>query len=180
MNTSLTSTEPRHIPRARCLPRLLLALAALLFFSSAPGWAAGLAPGDKFPELSQFGLAGALPDTKGKVVLVDFFASWCGPCKGSFPVMQELHKKYGSQGLVILAVNVDKKKEDMDEFLKNYPADFTIVRDVSNKLVSAVKIPTMPSSFLLDQNGVVRAAHKGFTGEESRKKYVEEIESLLK
>lgn len=139
-----------------------------------------LKEGDKFPDLAAYGLEGKLPDLKGKVVLIDFFASWCGPCKDSFPAMEELHKKYAAQGLVVVAINLDKKQADMDEFLKKYPSSFVILRDPANKLVGEVKIPTMPSSFLLDKDGKVRSAHRGFKGEETKKKYSEEIESLLK
>jgi peroxiredoxin len=79
-----------------------------------------------------------------------------------------------------IAINVDKKKADMDEFVKNHPVTFTIVRDASNKLVNEVKIPTMPSSFLLGRDGKVHSFHRGFKGAESKKKYAAEIESLLK
>lgn len=135
--------------------------------------------GDMFPDLQKFGLEGTLPDLKGKVVLVDFFASWCEPCKASFPIMQALHKDYAAKGLVILAVNVDEKASDMADFLKKHPADFAIVRDAQHKLVSEIKIKSMPSSFLLDAQGKIVAAHAGFKGEETRKKYISEIESLL-
>ena len=136
--------------------------------------------GDIFPDLTKFGLEGTLPDTAGKVVLVDFFASWCEPCKESFPAMEELKQKYGDKGFVIIAINVDKKKSDMEDFVKKHPVTFTIVRDASNKLVNEVKIPTMPSSFLLDKKGRVHSFHRGFKGAETKKKYAEEIEALLK
>jgi len=142
--------------------------------------AAPLKEGDTFPDLTQFGLEGSVPDIHGKVVLVDFFASWCHPCQESFPVMEELYKQYAGKGLVIIAINLDKNKSDMDDFLKSYPASFVILRDANNKLVSQVKIPTMPSSFLLDRDGKVHAFHRGFKGEETRKQYVKEIEALLK
>ena len=135
--------------------------------------------GDAFPDLSKFGLEGALPDIQGKIVLVDFFASWCDPCKESFPVMEELKQKYGDKGFVIVAVNMDKKKEDMEDFLKKHPVTFTIVRDASAKLAKEVQIPTMPSSFLLDKTGKVHAFHRGYKSD-TKKKYVEQIESLLK
>jgi thiol-disulfide isomerase/thioredoxin len=155
-------------------------LAALLLSLNLATAAGALKEGDTFPDLAKFGLEGTLPDLKGKVVLVDFFASWCGPCKESFPAMDELQKKYGEKGFVILAINLDKKKSDMEEFVKKHPASFPIVRDGANKLVSEVKIATMPSSFLLDKEGKVRSAHRGFKGEESVKKYSAEIEALLK
>jgi len=143
--------------------------------------AAGLKQGDPFPDLAAFKLEGNLPsDLKGKVVLVDFWASWCGPCKQSFPVMEELHQRYGGKGLVIIAVSVDEKKSEMEAFLKKGHASFTVVRDVGQKLVEKAGVATMPSSFLLDREGKIRFAHSGYRGEETRKKYAEEIESLLK
>ena len=167
MNTS--SNKTKFV--AALAARLLTALATL---------AATPKPGDAFPDLSKFGLEGTLPEMKGKVVLVDFFASWCGPCKESFPAMQELHKKHAGKDFVIIAINVDKKKSDMEDFLKKHPADFAIVRDAASKLVNEVKIPTMPTSFVIDRTGKVHSMHRGFKGEESRKKYAEEIEALLK
>ena len=151
-----------------------------LLFTTLLASAAALKTGDAFPDLTQFKLEGTLPDTKGKIVLVDFFASWCGPCKESFPAMQELHKKFPGKDFVIIAINLDQKKADMDDFLKKHPADFAIMRDAANTLVSTVKIPTMPTSFLLGRDGKVVSVHRGFKGEETRKKYLEEIEALLK
>ncbi len=165
MNTSSIKVKITALAATACL-----AVAALAATPKA---------GDTFPDLSKFGLEGALPNTQGKVVLVDFFASWCEPCKESFPIMEELKQKYGDK-VVIIAVNVDKKKSDMEEFLKKHPSTFTIVRDAANKLVNEVKIPTMPSSFLLDRSGKVVSFHRGFKGEETKKKYIEEIDSLLK
>lgn len=169
MNTSSNQIRTKLI--ATVAAQLLGAFLAL---------AAPLKEGDAFPNLTLFGLEGTVPDIQGKVVLVDFFASWCDPCKASFPVMQELHQKYADKGLVIIAINVDKSQANMDDFLKSHPASFVILRDAGNKLVSQVKIPTMPSSFLLDRNDKIHAFHRGFKGEETRKKYIEEIEALLK
>jgi peroxiredoxin len=94
--------------------------------------------------------------------------------------MEELYKQYAGKGLVIIAINVDKNKADMDDFLKTHPATFVILRDAGNKLVSQVKIPTMPSSFLLGRDGKIIAFHRGFKGDETKKKYSEELEALLK
>jgi thiol-disulfide isomerase/thioredoxin len=143
--------------------------------------AAGVKPGDSFPDLAPFKLEGKLPDsTKGKVVLVDFWASWCEPCKQSFPVMEELHKRYSERGLVIIAVNVDENRPDMEAFLKKNAATFVVLRDANQKLVEKAGIATMPSSFLIDREGKVRFVHTGFRGAETKKKYEEEIESLVK
>jgi thiol-disulfide isomerase/thioredoxin len=144
------------------------------------GAAEALNIGDAFPDLKHFQLEGRLPDAlKGKVVLVDFWASWCAPCKASFPAMSELHKRYAEKGLVILAISVDEQKEAMERFLKKNPAPFAVVRDPTQKLASAVNARTMPSSFLLDAEGRVRFLHDGFTAETS-KAYGKEIEELLK
>jgi len=157
----------------------VIALAALTLTANL-ALAGTPAKGETFPDLSTYKLEGNLPALSGKVVLVDFFASWCGPCKESFPAMEKLHQKYAQQGLVIVAINLDKKAEDMNGFLKDHPTTFAIVRDGSYKLVNEIKIPTMPSSFLLDRSGKVVAVHRGFEGGKTEKQYVEEIESLLK
>ena len=159
-------------------PGLNLALVACLVASVC---SAGIKSGEAFPDLAGFKLEGKLPDaTKGKVVLVDFWASWCEPCKQSFPVMEELHKRYAERGLVIIAVNVDENRPDMEAFLKKNAASFAVVRDANQKLVEKAGIATMPSSFLLDRDGKVRFLHTGFRADETKKKYEEEIEQLLK
>ena len=173
MNTSLNKKNNQTKTK-------LIATVAVQLLGAFLAVAAPLKEGDAFPDLTQFGLEGTVPDIHGKVVIVDFFASWCHPCQESFPVMQELHQKYAGKGLIIIAINLDKNKADMDDFLKTHPASFVILRDAGNKLVSQVKIPTMPSSFLLDRTGKVHAFNRGFKGEETRTKYTEEIEALLK
>ena len=149
-------------------------LAGTVFTASA-----ALKVGDNFPDLATFKLDGKLPAAlKGKVVIVDFWASWCGPCKESFPAMAELQKKYGDR-LVVIAVNEDEEKSDMQDFLKDNPAGFTVVRDAAQKLVAVAGIQTMPSSFVLDDTGTVRFTHNGFHGAATRKEYEQQIESLL-
>jgi thiol-disulfide isomerase/thioredoxin len=136
--------------------------------------------GDALPDLSAFGLEGKLPDQlKGKVVLLDFWASWCGPCKESFPVMDDLQQKYGTKGLVILAVNVDENVAAMKDFLKDHPVNFNILHDATKKLVGTAKIGSMPTSFLINPFGQVVAVHKGFHGKETAKEYAAEVEKLL-
>ena len=165
--------------KPRCAAFALAATLSAGLFSTVA--AAGLKAGDTLPDLASFKLEGKLPDAlKGKVILLDFWASWCDPCKASFPVLEDLHKRQGPKGLVVIAVNVDENRADMDDFLKKHAATFTMLRDVKQKLVETAGIATMPSSFLIDREGKVRFVHSGFRGEETKKKYEEEIESLLK
>lgn len=162
--------------------KTLFASAIALSVCATSGFAGGktIKVGDAFPDLSTFQLEGKLPaDLKGKVVLLDFWASWCGPCKESFPVMEDLHKKYGEKGFVILAVNVDETTAAMKDFLKEHAASFAIVHDTTKKLVGTANISSMPTSFMLDKEGKVAAVHKGFHGKDTVKQYETEIEKLL-
>jgi len=158
------------------------ALALVLAAPTSTALAAGksIQVGDIFPDLASFSLEGKLPEgLKGKVVLVDFWASWCGPCKDSFPAMEALQARYGAKGLVVLAVNLDEDTETMNDFLKKHPVTFATVRDAKKKLVNAVNIKSMPSSFILSPDGKVASVHKGFHGQETRAQYVKEIEGLI-
>jgi thiol-disulfide isomerase/thioredoxin len=137
--------------------------------------------GDPLPDLNAYKLQGAVPETlKGKVILLDFWASWCGPCKKSFPAMQELHKQYAEKGLVIIAVSVDEKPDAMQRFVEAANVSFVTVRDASQKLVAAADVATMPTSFLVDRTGKIRYIHRGFAGDETVKAYKEQVELLLK
>lgn len=98
----------------------------------------------------------------GKVVLVDFWASWCVPCRRSFPWMNEMHDKYSAAGLVIIAVNVDRELDNASSFLAQYPAQFQIVYDPKASLAKEYEVQVMPSSFLIGRNGDVVEQHTGF------------------
>ena len=160
-------------------PTRMLAIALLATLAGHAAFA-DLKVGDKFPDLAGFKLEGKLPDTaKAKVVFVDFWASWCNPCVESFPVLNELHKKYSDRGLVIIGMNLDESKSDMEHFLKQNPALFAVVRDASETVVKKLHLRTFPSSFVLDGDGNVRFLHSGFHGDKTKQQYVQEIESLL-
>jgi thiol-disulfide isomerase/thioredoxin len=131
------------------------------------------------PDLAACKLEGTLPSTDGKVVLLDFWASWCAPCKASFPALDELQKQYAKQGLVVLAVNLDEKSETMQKFLKEHPVSFAVLRDPAHKLVEMADVQSMPSSFVVDRAGKVRFIHTGFRGEKTIAEYKTQIESLL-
>lgn len=104
----------------------------------------------------------ALADLQGKVVMVDFWASWCGPCRESFPWLNTMQEKYAEQGLVVVGVNLDKQPKQALDFLKQVPANFTLLLDNKAILPEAYGLIGMPSSYLLDRQGRLRATHTGF------------------
>jgi thiol-disulfide isomerase/thioredoxin len=161
----------------RCKKTIAYSLLAAVMLTSFS--AAELKKGDKLPDLSSYKLEGPVPKLQGQVVLVDFWASWCDPCKASFPEMEKLNRAYASRGLTILAVNVDEKRANMDRFLKANKISFATVRDAEQKLVAAADVQTMPTSFLIDRSGKVRFIHNGFRGEQTVKEYRQQIEQLL-
>ncbi len=118
-------------------------------------------------------------ELKGKVVYVDFWASWCVPCRKSFPWMNEMQNKYGEQDFTILSVNLDAEPELAEKFLKETPAQFPIFYDPKGKVAKAFKLKGMPSSFLINKAGKIVSSHVGFT-EKKKDKYQEEILTLIK
>ncbi len=115
---------------------------------------------------------------EGKVVYLDFWASWCRPCRKSFPWINTLQKKYQDQGLVIIGVNLDKDLEKAHNFLKQTPADFKLFSDPQGTVADHYKLIGMPSSLVLDGNGEVRHRHVGFK-KSITSQYEESIVSLL-
>lgn len=98
----------------------------------------------------------------GQVVLLDFWASWCGPCRKSFPWMNEMQTKYQDDGLVIVAVNVDNDVDAANRFLAEYPARFQVLYDEDKSLAREYEVVAMPSTFLIGRDGQVVDQHLGF------------------
>jgi cytochrome c biogenesis protein CcmG/thiol:disulfide interchange protein DsbE len=137
---------------------------ALLFFTLTLFSHNSVAAFSQAPDIELPGINGTvqLESLKGKVVYLDFWASWCEPCKKSFPWMHGIKQSYADQGFEILAVNLDKDRKLADEFLKEMEVNFIVAFDETGKCASDYKLRGMPSSYLIDRDGKVHASHVGF------------------
>jgi thiol-disulfide isomerase/thioredoxin len=128
-------------------------IAVVAFALLAGPWIAGPARAEMPVELAP---------VHGKVLWVDFWASWCAPCRRSFPWLNKMQRKYSGQGLAIIAVNLDKDRKLADAFLAETPAHFDVRYDPSGRLAEQFDVQAMPSSYLLDASGKVIGRHLGF------------------
>lgn len=145
------------VPITRWLAAILVYLMVALSAHAAP------APEFELPTDAE---KISLQAMRGRVVYLDFWASWCKPCRKSFPWMNALQAKYRDKGLQIVAVNVDSDPEQVKRFLEKYPADFIVAYDPDGKLASQYQVKGMPSSYLIDQQGNIHASHIGFRDED--------------
>jgi thiol-disulfide isomerase/thioredoxin len=153
--------------RAQCF--LVLLFAGLAWCNAAIA-----EPAPSFPVPTAQGNV-PLSELSGSVVYVDFWASWCTPCRKSFPWMNKMQEKYGKLGLIVVGVNVDSERKLADAFLAETPASFPIAYDQEGKLASEYGLVGMPTSFLVDQNGQIAQRHVGFRAEDA-----DEIEAEIK
>lgn len=138
---------------------------------------------EEMKEAPQFSLPSAggnisLTNYAGKVVLLDFWASWCGPCRQSFPWMNDIQEKYQKQGLEIIAINLDQEPELAAAFLQDIPARFTVAYDTSGKSAENYGVMGMPSAYLIDREGKIHSQHIGFH-QNNRDAYEKELSTLL-
>jgi thiol-disulfide isomerase/thioredoxin len=105
----------------------------------------------------------SLKQFAGKVVYVDFWASWCAPCRTSFPLLNKLHEKLKSQGFEVVGINLDEDKANAEKFLSEFPVGFNVLRDAKGEWADQFVVESMPTSFIVDKQGVVQHIHHGFT-----------------
>ncbi|WP_297324892.1 TlpA disulfide reductase family protein [Nitrosomonas sp.] len=110
-----------------------------------------------------------LQELKGKVVYMDFWASWCPPCVKSFSFLNQLDHELKDKGLHVIGINLDEKVADAQEFLAKNPVDFSIVADLSKQCAKGLEVMAMPTSYLIDRKGNIRHIHQGFRPDESEK-----------
>lgn len=119
------------------------------------------APNFKLPRLERSGDI-QLKSYRGKVVYVDFWASWCGPCRQSLPELNLLRKKYRQQGFEVIAINLDEEKEEAMAFLKEFPVAYPTARDEEGTTPDQYGVQGMPTGYLIDRKGKVSLVHEGF------------------
>jgi len=151
----------RRFRSRRCAAALAISI-RLLFGGAASAADAGqLAPEFKAPALDG-GKAISLAAYRGKVVYLDFWASWCPPCLTSLPLLEKLRKEFPSDQFQILAVNVDQDVEKARKFLERTQVGYPSATDPNGRIPESYGIETMPTSFLIDRSGVIRYVHHGF------------------
>jgi thiol-disulfide isomerase/thioredoxin len=158
----------------------IAALAALLVASAWPAAATdGAAPAPAFSLASRAGGEVSLADLKGQVVMINFWASWCGPCRQEFPALDQIYAKYKPMGFTLVAINVETEKADAERFLGATPVSFPILFDPDNKVSGSYGVSAMPTTVLVDRQGRVRWQHRAYKpGDEA--KYIEQIRAVLR
>ena len=156
-------------------------LVAALAFSFAP-LVAAVEAGMPAPSVSLAALEAGSPlsmaSLKGSVVYVDFWASWCVPCRLSMPALDDLYRRNKSRGFTVVGVNKDASVADARRFLAKVPVTFALAQDPADAAARGFDVKAMPSGYLVDRKGVVRHVHRGFT-DETRAQLEREIDSLL-
>ena len=160
--------------------RRIFCAAALLL---AAGAAAAIEPGERAPDLSLPALRDVAPvalgSFRGRVTYVDFWASWCVPCRESMPLLDSLYKRHRDAGFAVLGVNKDVTVADAERFLTRVKVTFPLAADAKDAAARAFDVKAMPSGYLIDRKGVVRKVHRGFTTETAAS-LESEITALLK
>jgi thiol-disulfide isomerase/thioredoxin len=151
-------------PRRHLRARLPILVALLLGLAAGPALAIG--EGDPAPQWSAPALAGGAPVSlsaaRGKVVYLDFWASWCAPCRTALPAIEELRQEFPAESFAVVAVNVDRDPEAARRFLARTPVGYPSASDPEGRIPARFGLETMPTSYLIDRDGVVRYVHRGF------------------
>jgi len=121
-----------------------------------------VAPSFKLPELGSGSIEHSLLQYRGKVIYLDFWAAWCGPCRISIPEIVKLQAALGSDQFVVLAINLDSDIVEARSFLVSYPINYTVLSDPEGRVAGLYQLPGMPTSFLIDKSGKIVLQHIGY------------------
>lgn len=157
------------------------AAVAVFIAFTAPAWGGSPldvpAPGFALP--TRDGASIGLAELRGQVVMINFWASWCGPCRQEFPVLDQIYRKYRPMGFALLAVNVESDRSDAERFLAATPVSFPIAWDADNTVSGIYGVSAMPTTVIVDRKGRVRFAHRAYKpGDENE--YLNWIRAMLK
>ena len=174
------SSVNSYIPmKERFLKSIILLLVLLTPMVASAGWINSPAP--DFTLQDSNGQKVSLSQFKGRVVLINFWASWCAPCKKEFPNLNSFVGKYDSSDVVVLAININKKRSHADDFLNDAGAlnkNMFVLFDPSAKVIPLYKARAMPTSFIIDKEGLIRHVHFGYNKKDP-KKWIAEVDALL-
>jgi len=153
--------------------RDICSLSSLMVLLCSPLPASAVKIGEPAPSVSLASLPAGqetrLFQLRGKVVYIDFWASWCGPCRISLPALDDIYRELNADGFEMLAINVDEIEQDALDFLEKIPVSYPVVWDPTGDTPSRYQILGMPTAFLVDRNGVVREIHTGFRKSDAKK-----------
>lgn len=160
---------------------LITLVVALACSTLSVATAFALRVGARAPELGAEALDGTritVAGLRGKVVVVDFMASWCEPCADSMPVYQRLYNEYHDRGLVIVGVSQDERADAARRFAQRFSVEFPMIFDRGHRIAGRYSPPRMPTAFVIDREGVIRHIHQGFRNGDARQ-LEREITELL-
>ncbi len=150
-----------------------IALTGTAFAADARG------PAPAFTLTALTGQPAALSQYKGQVVMVNFWATWCGPCQQEMPLLEQMYKKYKPAGFTLIGVNVDKTEAPVKDLMTRKPVSFPVLLDPSNQVSKAYQVAEMPSTVIIDRKGEIRYIHRGYRpGDENE--YQDRIRQLIK
>jgi thiol-disulfide isomerase/thioredoxin len=136
-------------------------------------------PAPSFTLSSSAGQNVSLSEYKGQVVMLNFWASWCGPCRQEMPLLESIYKKYNKMGFTLLGVNVEPNSQAANDWLKATPVSFPILYDKDSKVSKLYDVAGMPSTVIIDRSGNLRVLHRGYKpGDENE--YLDSIRSLIR
>jgi peroxiredoxin len=141
-------------------PLLILLLSSVLLAGITARAVSGVAP--DFALQSRDGETVSLAQLRGQVVMINFWATWCGPCREEMPHLEALHQRYAALGFTLLGVNVEENSEDAEEWLEETPVSFSILFDPENYVSELYDVVAMPSTVLVDRQGNLRFSHHGY------------------
>ncbi len=136
-------------------------------------------PAPDFSLVNRSGETVSLSELKGQVVLINFWATWCGPCREEMPLLEQLHQRYESLGFTLLGVNVEEDGGHAEEFLAGTPVTFPILFDPDNGVSKLYDVTAMPSTVLVDRGGNLRYLHHGYK-EGYENIYQDQIRTLVR